>query len=144
MSEHTPTPWKVFDTDFGPKIYTVQGDGAAVCQFFPFHEKGRNPADAFLNAEANAALIVRSVNTHAQLVAALEDCVAALRLTECPRPGNTREEGFLAPACVEAGECGCCYAAYAEAVAVLAGLKEAGAPVPQLDAESSKTLRNKG
>jgi hypothetical protein len=73
MSEHTPTPWEVLGTPFGPKIYTVQRYGAAVCQFFPFHEKGRNPKDAFLNAAANAALIVRAVNAHAQLVDSLTE-----------------------------------------------------------------------
>jgi hypothetical protein len=84
MGNHTPTPWEVLDTHFGPKIYTVQGNGAAVCQFFPFHEKGRNPTDAFLNADANAALIVRAVNAHAQLVAALEKIAKGTEDTHYP------------------------------------------------------------
>lgn len=61
VSEHTPTPWKVWYTAAGPRIKTpgnqliarVTGEDTRACN-------------------SNAELIVRAVNSHAKLVEALE------------------------------------------------------------------------
>ena len=63
-SAHTPTPW----TNNGQSII-VSSDGD-ICQLFYTHKDGID--DQFPNAKANAAFIVRAVNSHEALVEALE------------------------------------------------------------------------
>jgi hypothetical protein len=63
MSEHSPLPWNTGELDNGRLDYVfAHGQAIADCEFV---------GDGRVN-EANAALIVRAVNSHAQLVAALE------------------------------------------------------------------------
>jgi hypothetical protein len=79
MSEHTPTPWRVeqgtglvwgncstFDDGTPDKFGVPVTDG----QLERPWAKGQGPT--YEEMEANAAFIVRAVNAHAQLVAALE------------------------------------------------------------------------
>jgi hypothetical protein len=67
MSEHTPTPWIVDATKFGPKIYETGRDADAICQLFDKN------GIAFISDVANAAFIVRACNSHDALVKALEE-----------------------------------------------------------------------
>ena len=69
----TPTPWKV-ERD-GKDSYITASDTfhSVVCDMRLYRES------PFETAE-NARLIVRAVNAHAALVAALQDCAAQLRI----------------------------------------------------------------
>lgn len=72
MAEHSPLPWRVeFDRSTGTlslvDVVDVNHDG--VCEFS--NSEGLD--------SANAALIVRCVNSHAALVEALNDAVDALK-----------------------------------------------------------------
>lgn len=73
MEKHTPTPWKIENQkgkNLGGMImqqppYIVSQKGNAVCSMgggSVFYE----------NAEANAAFIIRAVNSHGELLAALK------------------------------------------------------------------------
>ena len=64
MTKHTPTPWAVSD-DGGPCIET-EGGGRTVAIL------GEDPQMTEGEHKANAAHIVRCVNTHAALLAALK------------------------------------------------------------------------
>jgi len=63
MNKHTPTPWTVQQSDHvgGLLIKPVPGQVVAQC-------------DEGSEMEANAAFIVRAVNAHDDLVAALKNC----------------------------------------------------------------------
>lgn len=61
QGEHTPTPWRV--TDPGPNAVVRGADGVIVAV------RHRLPASAH---QANVALIVRAVNGHDDLLAALK------------------------------------------------------------------------
>lgn len=83
MPEHTPTPWQV---GFGP----LTSEGSYSTQIMPA-SGGDQVAAAFGwgNAElstANAEFIVRAVNSHAALVAALEAIAKEEREGWPPRP----------------------------------------------------------
>lgn len=67
MSKSTPRPWRL-DEDFDEHIIGANNEGVADCcvvlpKIGPRHAEN----------EANAALIVRAVNAHDDLVAALND-----------------------------------------------------------------------
>lgn len=69
---HTPTPWRIVsERDDELKVKGPQGEWVADCADGFWSDE----ADGWLMAEesaANAALIVRAVNAHAELVEALE------------------------------------------------------------------------
>jgi hypothetical protein len=69
MSEHSPLPWRVFTHPSGTKLVGVGGkDGQGILDAGFGVWAWEDP-----QGMANAALIVRAVNAHAQLVAALEE-----------------------------------------------------------------------
>jgi hypothetical protein len=73
MSEkHTPTPWRVFTSKDGRYLGVGEetGDGILANGYGMWRDGDE--------AIANAALIVRAVNSHAELVAALESAVDLL------------------------------------------------------------------
>lgn len=79
MSEHTPTPWEVVDATEhrGPYIVGPYGDIADLYAMSnPMLLSTRNGGESrpvqFMDAEGNAAFIVKAVNCHDELVAALE------------------------------------------------------------------------
>lgn len=45
----------------------------------------------------------------AQVREALDECEAALKLTECPHPANGRPADDMVEACLDSDNCGCCY-----------------------------------
>ena len=61
-TKHTPTPWREFSDADGTDIMTLSGDHIATIE----------PGST---CEGNAALIVRAVNAHDELVAALRKIV---------------------------------------------------------------------
>jgi hypothetical protein len=67
---HTPTPWRVHI--YGEIVGAAPSPGR--CVLVVAEPNRTNP-----NAEANAALIVRAVNSHAALAAALEDAEFLMR-----------------------------------------------------------------
>ena len=72
-TKHTPTPWKA---EKGRTVMHVTGQHFVVCQISTTGYRGDTPEDKRMyaeRAEANAAFIVRAVNAHDELVAALED-----------------------------------------------------------------------
>jgi len=79
MSEHSPTPWEVVETTehHGPYIITTWG--TTICDLYtmsnPMVASVRNGGDSFpvhfTDADANAAFIVKAVNSHDALIAAL-------------------------------------------------------------------------
>jgi cell division protein ZapA (FtsZ GTPase activity inhibitor) len=69
---HTPTPWKTLK---GRTVLHIMGAHHGVCQISTTGYKGSTRAELkeyAERAEANAAFIVRAVNCHDELVAALE------------------------------------------------------------------------
>ena len=72
MSEpkHTPTPWHVESTRYGPYVSSETDMVVAECS----QRCGNKPRE---QADANAALIVRAVNAHEQMVGALESVAQA-------------------------------------------------------------------
>jgi hypothetical protein len=66
-ANHTPGPWRVTTTASG-KPLIESTDGSEVCKLFSDDSEGR----------ATAAYIVRSVNAHDELVAALEYALSLL------------------------------------------------------------------
>ena len=73
MTEHTPTPWKVFTTPDGRKLVGIareDGEGVLDAGFGVW---------AWKDAEgiANAELVVKAVNSHDALVKSLADALAA-------------------------------------------------------------------
>jgi len=84
-AQHTPTPWKVGPFDeaqqpYGAAIYyeLADDDGAAV-DIAHMIRDGRAPEAM----KADAAFIVRAVNSHALLVAALEAIHDGIEPDEC-------------------------------------------------------------
>ena len=82
-TQHSPTPWRLAlpgDRLFPETCTVVAGDEyhVAITSYQPYSEHEASPQD-----EANAAFIVRAVNNHADLLAALRDieqmpCLSAL------------------------------------------------------------------
>jgi hypothetical protein len=65
MSEHTPTPWRIFTNPDGTKLVGIGGqDGEGILDAGFGVWAWDDP-----QGMANAALIVRAVNAHAQLIA---------------------------------------------------------------------------
>ncbi len=85
MSEHTPTPWKwCFEDASVLAIYGPDGDEdhvlwAGIC---PACQETGGRCTAPSDADANH--IVRCVNAHQGLVAALTTCIAQLDVMDCP------------------------------------------------------------
>jgi len=68
---HTPTPWKL---DTGPRtgsLCITSGEGSWIC--------GQLDNDGDPQNKANAALIVRAVNSHEELVKALDGTLRLIR-----------------------------------------------------------------
>jgi hypothetical protein len=71
VSAHTPTPWKVFTTPDGLKLVGIGSeDGGGICDA-GFGVWSWKDAEGI----ANANLIVRAVNSHANMLAALHAAV---------------------------------------------------------------------
>lgn len=73
MSEHTPTPWRL------PKVPAEAPDATIVCDADGGSIADCTPAGPWIpeeQAEANAAFIVRAVNSHDALVKAIHDYLA--------------------------------------------------------------------
>lgn len=90
-AKHTPTPWAVEDP-LGPEILSIVAGGPQVYDWVHIAQISasgvRDEGDAPISqAKANAALIVRAVNVHTELVAALE---GVLPLAEAYADGKTR------------------------------------------------------
>lgn len=66
MSEHTPTPW------YWTKVIERNFDGSGGDAWPIYKKDGRYAHPATANNESDAAFIVRAVNSHDALVAALE------------------------------------------------------------------------
>lgn len=90
-TKHTPTPWKVITTPrktkHSPKGLAIQAANGLI--FADFHEGHGATGD-----EANANFIVRAVNSHAELLAALK-CMDAL-VEACEDP-EYRSRWFYSP-----------------------------------------------
>lgn len=91
-AKHTPTPWHTGDADFrsilGPTTRRRNDDGRLrLINIATVAQSDDDDEDA-----ANAAIIVRAVNSHVQLMRALED-IAAIKWVatteEAMRGGNT-------------------------------------------------------
>lgn len=66
MSTHTPTPWKTeYENEYGPEYELLGPDGILVLQY-------EWNSDRQAEVEANASFVVRAVNCHDDLVAALK------------------------------------------------------------------------
>ena len=81
-TNHTPAPWYA-DTELATCAVLPAGTddwrfAVAVCQPPNYHPSGIAAANA--ESRANAAHIVRCVNAHDELVAALQRCATALAL----------------------------------------------------------------
>jgi len=63
MSEHTPTPWRVYEDD---DCIVCFGEGDSICDCAP-----GSPFVKMGAAKANAAFICKAVNNHEALVKAL-------------------------------------------------------------------------
>lgn len=84
MTEHSPTPWRfgtpeieLDDCENGYVSQTIVADGCALpiaITYGLLDQEGRGPSE--VAHDANAALIVRCVNSHDALVAALEAVMA--------------------------------------------------------------------
>lgn len=78
MAEHTPTPWSIkrakfpADGQYDYGISAVLMDGKPYCIAETF---GRCSLNFTLEAEANAAFIIKACNSHDALVKALRECV---------------------------------------------------------------------
>lgn len=72
---HTPTPWHTGGTG---NLIVFAGDGYAVANATVFHGKQEDGESA-----ANAALIVRAVNAHDKLVAAVRAYLSAQGDCDC-------------------------------------------------------------
>lgn len=73
---HTPTPWQVIEREETPEC----------CDFsvkvYDLHSIAADSFPGTVTSKTDAALIVRAVNSHAELVAALETSDAYLRLVQ--------------------------------------------------------------
>ena len=81
-SKHTPTPWEVEKGVFNDKasLYITAPDTSLVCELLPKHMRYTTDQglikEVFSKRDANAAFIVKVVNSHEALVKA---CKKALR-----------------------------------------------------------------
>jgi hypothetical protein len=66
-------------------------------------------ADLWTEIDVPVSYLREAADTIAQLVKALDECEAALKLTECPHPARGRPADDMAEACLDSGNCGCCY-----------------------------------
>ena len=74
----TPTPWKQgTQPENGNAGWTklISDDGTIVAKILPIHKQGERQNHDFDIEQANAALIVTAVNSHAALVEMLSDIV---------------------------------------------------------------------
>lgn len=71
-SKHTPTPWMKADFPGSFRTFISSTDGKLLANAYHMDDGGDE------TAEANAALIVRAVNSHEQLVAALRGARVAI------------------------------------------------------------------
>ena len=98
-SKHTPTPWEVEKGVFNDKasLYITAPDTSLVCELLPKHMRYTTDQglikEVFSKRDANAAFIVKAVNSHEDFVNALkrisdgefasdissEDCLLAMR-----------------------------------------------------------------
>lgn len=69
MSEHTQTPWRLKPSEQSPTLCVYGADGMRVA-CVPLHASITGSID-----EHNAVFMVRAVNSHNELVAALKDIV---------------------------------------------------------------------
>ena len=74
MSKHTSTPWR-------NACFQVYGSGNSRIAHTGM---GQLPPSRSTESEANAAFIVRAVNSYDALVTALEDAIAAIRPSAGP------------------------------------------------------------
>lgn len=84
-TEHTPTPWKVFTSPDGLKLVgigSVEGEGICDAGFGVWRW---NDAEGVQNAD----LIVRAVNSHADMLAALKSVRQELWVDYCLEKGRT-------------------------------------------------------
>jgi hypothetical protein len=65
------------------------------------------PADK--GEPTDADTIAQLVKERDALREALDECEAALKLTECPHPARGRPADDMAESCLDSGNCGCCY-----------------------------------
>ena len=80
MSGHSPTPWEVVEANENHGAYVVNVFGGDVCDLYAMSNPsawsvsngGDSRAVPFLDADANARLIVKAVNSHDALVEALK------------------------------------------------------------------------
>lgn len=79
MAEHTPTPWSYKPAKFPTDGEFDCGIGAAIggTSFCIAETFGRCATTIKLDAQANAAFIVKAVNSHDDLVKALEEILSA-------------------------------------------------------------------
>ena len=87
MTVHTPTPWKIVSREqYNHSKITISGKDYEGARFQPIAsiEAGNSNALHLVideqTQQANAAFIVRACNSHADLVAALEACLAIVNL----------------------------------------------------------------
>lgn len=91
MSKHTPTPWKVVTGLYGTTSIWADGEEMAIC---PINYDGaRRPPE---ESTANAEFIVRAVNCHDELLAALEDILASYDANDSRGIGEAIEESRAA------------------------------------------------
>ncbi len=66
----TPIPWAIQEASKGPdRDYGIKANGGIIAEVF---EHGGSQYEMCVDAEANAAFIVRAVNNHAKLLKALK------------------------------------------------------------------------
>lgn len=75
-SKHTPLPWRILDNHPKRSCLYIQAEQSELMIDQVATLYGPDSTDGM--TEANAALIVRAVNSHADLVAALEAIVAEI------------------------------------------------------------------
>jgi hypothetical protein len=68
-NQHTPTPWRTYEED---NLIVCFGEGDSICDCAP-----GSPFIKMPTAMANAAFIVKAVNSHEILIAALKDILNA-------------------------------------------------------------------
>lgn len=95
MAEHTKLPWTWHRTNCGPKIWEEHSQGSSVCQFYPRHDIERQE---YLNAEANAAFIVKACNSHEALVKALMEIAYPIRAMQDRLQSGEKLDGLAAVA----------------------------------------------
>ncbi len=91
MSKHTPTPWSHWDGSNRFGLYIG-------VNYIPIGECGAGSKITSEVTKANAAFIVRAVNAHDELVAALEEALEALMFTNARSTAATNARAALAKA----------------------------------------------